>query len=93
MDIGSRGPCWVLFSHGNLDTTSTARSIWQSPSDHGGSWKNSNSFLREGVLALHCAMPGSTLDTCLRQLLGAFGRILREGGTRILKSICPALLI
>ena len=45
-------------------------------------------FLREGVPTLRCAMPGSTGDMCYASAPGCFRTyFLREGGTRILKSI------
>ena len=67
---------------------------------HGDSGKKFPHFLRggdPGSRGRHssCAMSGSPADTCSTSvwvLLNYFRHFLHEGGYRILKSFCPALL-
>ena len=93
MDLGSRGPCRVLFTPGNLDITSTGplylaicvRPRWQ--------LEEFLHFQREGVLALRCAMPGSTMDTSCASALGCFLTVFFvKGNSDPEVESCPALL-
>ena len=68
---------------------------------YGDSGKKFPHFLREGDLgsrgrALFCAIPGSTVVHVLRQfwcIWTYFTHFQREGGCRIVKSCCLALLL
>ena len=86
-ELGSRGPCRVLFTPGSQDDFHEPLVSSSQPPVHDGLWTNSTHFPREWGACSSCATPGSTADVCSASVW-----VLLTGGTRILRSIfCPAL--